>query len=511
MNVREALYKLAAAVALATAVGWLWVQASTHFWMPMDDNAHLYVVDRVLEGKWLYRDIQSSRPPLMLAPLLVARSMGLSYFLSSRIAVGLCVFGTALLIGKAVTRFSANKTLGLVAVASFFAFPDTTRHLTYTGIHLTAALSLACLYLTSRRRSTLAGVAAGLALLAGQHAAIICGVCGLATLAAYGWRAGLRFAVGFTVVFGTAMLGLLAAGVYDDFYASVIAQHLYHVGSVVDPSERAFFVFNFVNWLAEHAVWLLACPALVALRLRPLSRARWTDFGVLSSVAALAHVVVVAQMTGGLMLYLVPALPLIAIASALLLRQVAEFDLSKARAIGATVTALSLTVAGWAWAASRSSRYDNLREQTYAIDPWRRNIQATESQAMPWVENVARAMKRTMKPEESLFGEIAMVAPVALAGGLRISADRADFVTRWLARGQVSREALIADIEAHHVRYFITPRMYYAQDPLFLHYLEGCFRDYKVQQRAPAMRPGFGIPDIVILERRPGRRCIAPK
>ncbi|MFO8070227.1 MAG: hypothetical protein R6V85_00010 [Polyangia bacterium] len=85
---------------------------------------------------------------------------------------------------------------------------------------------------------------------------------------------------------------------------------------------------------------------------------------------------------------------------------------------------------------------------------------------------------------------------MALESGRRVSAELADFAPRWLEQGQVSRESLIARIEADRVALFVTPNWFWTKDPGFSAYLERCYRQPVVFPR----KQGSGIPRMLVFE-----------
>ena len=173
----------------------------------------------------------------------------------------------------------------------------------YTGIGLTTLwCAAAVLLVVSAAPVFWASVAAGLAVLTGQHCAVLLAGATLYLVAERGWKPALGFVIGTGVV---VAIGLAFVGrSVDAMWTSVVMTHSYHLDGADLSSGKDALLFT--TWALDQLPLLsLACLAISAGRLE-----RWL-FGLVA-----AHIAVVAGMGSGQELYLYPTLPLLALLAA---------------------------------------------------------------------------------------------------------------------------------------------------------------------------------------------------
>ncbi len=482
----------AAAAAALAAVAFAAFHASVFFPTWADEAVHVYVAGRVAQGAVLYRDVHSARPPLALAPLAALMALKVPALVAARLSVVVACLAIAVSLAAAGARlFGAVE--GLLSAALFLLAPETAARFAFTGIHAVALGATACALLALLDAPALAGVAAGLALGAGQHAAILVGAAGLWVLFR-SRRGAAAFALALLATSAVVYGGAAALG-GREMARDLLGRHLYHLSSssAAEDGELGFYLPT----TALENLFLIALAA-VSLARRSSGGAPPTASGprLFLAAAVAAHVGAVALMSGGLVLYLFPALPLLALlagdGAARIARAIARGP-SRALAAGAALAVLAASVGGpWAaWA-----RYERRDSHGYPALPHARHLAMAHLQKLSVAEPIARLVKSESGPTETVFGFPTIAAEVAREAHRRVAGELADLAPRWLQLGTVTRKSVVSAIEADGVRFFVTPRWFYFRDPYFKSYLAKCYEAPRVFPRTRA--DGAGIPDLLV-------------
>lgn len=488
----------------------LWFHASTFFPRWTDENVHLYVARRVAEGLVLYRDIHSARPPLALVPLVVGQWCGLSPLWTARGAVLLVVLTTAAALWWAGRRLM-GPWQGVAAATLFLACPETSARSVWTGIHLVALGALVCVALAWRGRPFASGLAGGLALAAGQHAAVLVAGAGFIVLLRERGRV-LRFLGGVAGALG-ATLGVVAAvaglgALWEDLFG----RHLYHLTTGPAEGDLSFFLLttalDSLAWLvlAAAALW----PGLPS-RGGEARDVRWLRWWL--GALVVGHVGAVAVMAGGLVLYLFPAVPLVALLGGDGVVRLVAWAGSRGEGVGRAwwggwvgrglalaAACVGVVLLGWYGATSRYERRDR---REYAVVAPLRQVQMARSQRLSMVPRLVELIGPMLREGDTLFGYPLLASAVALALDRRLAGEWADLAPRWLAMGLVSRKEVIEGIEADHVRVFLAQLGVFERDPVFREYLTRCYLAPSVIERA--VGDGGGLPRVVVYRHIDGR------
>lgn len=473
-----------------------------------DENLHQYVAFRVAEGASLYGEVRSARPPLTIWIPALLVGLGLSPFLAVRLVAASAALVVAGLLFDTGRRL-LHEHAGLWCAVLFLVSPAVAGRNAYTGISLVALGCMACLWATVRGRGLLAGGLGGLGLLAGQHALVIVGVCGLWSLLG-GWGRAIRFLSGILLVLGAGVsVAWFLGGVH--VWEDLVVHHLYHLGG--DGRGSPDLGWWLVVWAQEN--FTLLSLALVALQIptgegchvKPRAwppDPRWLVAGVIVS-----QVVVVIGMEGGLALYLYPAVPPLALLAGLGLARLSlrwdpdgQYEERRGLAIPLALVVVGGTLCAWS---AVSERYGSRDERGYPLLPWLR-AQSMARVAEPRIVGEIAARLEEAEDGKPIFGYPTLSGLVALESGRSIAADRVDFAPRWFEQGTLDRATLMREVEDAGVGWFVSPNMFFLRDSFFEGWLRACFEEPEVFQRLP----GSGIPRIFLFERKgTGNACVS--
>lgn len=512
MSIDRRLFWAVAAVALAfcllVALG---SARAVHFESWTDENVHLYVANRVAQGAVLYRDIHSARPPLAILPLAALLRAGIPPLAAARgLVVGsnLAIAALLLLAGRRLFGTSA----GVLGAVLYLLAGQVAARNAYTGIHLVALGAAAAAIFVLVDRPLSAGIAAGLALAAGQHAAVIVGMAGIFA-AARGIRPLLRYLAGAALSLGV-LFGFVVARGGSGVFEDLVGKHLYHV-SAQGPGATSDIGWWMGLFALEDAAFVVL--ALVGTFSRgasgsapkkkgaPAPSRRFAPALALALFTAV-HLIAVAAMKGGLALYLFPAMPHLALLAGAGAQSFGHWLGSTAPKVlrwSGAAALLAILLSGW-WLSKRL--LDARDNQHYPVVPMVRHVAMARVQRLVWLESIAAAA-RELPPDKTVFGHSTLAGPVALRSGRRVSGELADLAPRWFSTGVVRREEVLAAIERDSVGLLVTPRFAFVRDPIFKSYLERCFERPSIFPRA--VGPGSGIPDILVYRRRDvARPCL---
>jgi hypothetical protein len=218
-------------------------------------------------------------------------------------------------------------------------------------------------------------------------------------------------------------------------------------------------------------------------------------------------------MRGAFILYVFPAVPLLALlASSGLVRAAQWVNASRKEALGSIhrlgrvgalcAGILVITLSGWALA---TSRYEIRDREIYPIVPYLRYVAMAKVQRLKVIDAIARDSDLQLSAEQTIFGFPPIAAAVAVRTERRVAAEQADLAPRWIRMGLVSEREIINAIEADDVRLVITPKLGFLSDQLFSAYLAKCYA--KPRRFARVTGDGRGIPDIYVFRHRDGVIC----
>jgi hypothetical protein len=480
-----------------------------------DENIHLYVADRIADGATLYGDIHSARPPLALVPLIVMRRLGVSPLLAARAADVLAEVATAMIVlwigwhlwGRAAGAAGAFLWLSAPAVASRCEF---------TGINVVSTGTTAALLLAVSGMPALAGLAAGASIASGQHSAILAAFAGVIA-AGGGLRHAIRFASAALAVVVVVFSAASALG-GDSIWVDLVVHHAYHL-EPEDGSGVGRLAWFLATVAAENSHLVLL--AVATLVISPPSASPAVRFGkwqvrasMVIALGAILHVVTVLAMSGGQVLYLQPAMPLLACLAgsgavrlgAAALREARELKRGSTDGrlvILAVLAIVSAVATGWAFSSEAYGRRDG---RSYSFLPHRRFAEMAAMTSPTVASKVADQVRHELPAGGTIFGHPTIVDLVALETGAKVSAELADLAPRWINNGTVSRAEVVARIEADQVEHFITPAWFYLRDPFFADYLRRCYDQPTTYPR----EHGSGIPRILVFRHRSAPRPCFP-
>jgi hypothetical protein len=497
----------------AAVIGALvWNQYTVFFYSWTDEQIHFYVARRMVEGAVLYRDIDSARPPLVLFPIAWLMKIGVRPLLAGRAMVlgtQLATAGVLLWGGWRLISWRA----GVLAALLFLTTPEVFSRVHYTGIHLVALTTLACVLFFLRAQPFRSGLFLGLTLAADQHGLVVCGVVSLLTLVRRP-RDLVPFAAGTLIVVAIVFGGVWAMG-GQNLWGSLVGVHLHHfrIGEGVSSE----FWDKFRPWLYEHGyLFVGAGLAFVLLRAKrkpaeiagPIPPSSQVVRMLLLMVGA--HLAVVLVMTESVFLYIAVIAPLLTLLAAMgyhaavaWWRQRGHLPQAQARrasevmAMGAVVL-VALTAAGWA--AARSHR-EHMDERQYSFWPHVLHGQVARFQQL---DPALRGIGASMLPEKgTIFGDPTIATALALHSGLRVSGELADLNPNWIAAGTVKQEDVVSRIESAGVSAVITPPFGLVQNLYFKSYLFACYEKPK-PFLPPESGPGSGLPFFMVFSRKLG-------
>ncbi len=497
---------------LAAAVALFLRHRADFFFSWTDEQIYLYVARRVAEGAVLYRDIDSSRTPLVILPIAWLIRANVSPLLAGRSVAFSAELATAgLLFWGGYRLFSWR--VGALGALLLLTSPEVFERVHYTGIQLVSAMTLACVLLLLRGHFLRAGMLSGLSLGAGQHGAAIC-LTAAVLVFAHQPRKSLWFLLGAVPIVAIVFGGVWFAG-GTHLWQSLIGHHLYHLRGPRGGDEVFWELAR--PWFFEHAYIIV--PAALATIVRLSADAVGGSVAGLRPVRVLlsavaVHIAVVLAIAGARFLYVVVAFPLLVLLAAVCVDQAVKqwrtFVTSSPAGRRSTVryvftgvaAAIVLTIGGWAVA--RSSR-EKLYGRSYALWPQILHGQVAACQQLDIGQDVPSSS--LLGKSATIFGDPTSASALALAGGFRVSADLVDIDPQWILAGSVTRDSVISRVENDHVALVITPPWFLVQDAFFRSYLTACYEPPAVLY-PPETGPGACLPELwVFAHRQPSVPC----
>jgi hypothetical protein len=501
------------ALFVGAIVALVWRHRTGFFLSWTDEQIHLYVARRVAEGAVLYRDIDSSRPPLAILPVAWLITLGCSPLLAGRALVLLSQLATAGFMLWGGWRLISWRA-GALAALLFLTSPEVFDRVHYTGIQLVVLTTVACFLYFLRSMPFRSGLCFGLILATGQHGLAIGGLVALWTLVRRP-RDGVRFLLGSLVVAALVFGPVWLMGGHH-VWESLFGHHLYHLSSGYGGGDTQFGE-RLTPWLYDHAYLMVGVTlSLTLLRSRVRDGAS-RDLSTQPSRTVLAlllatviHAVVVMAMNQAVFLYMVLIAPLLALLAGIGFDAMASWwsesrrgsRIRRRRATRLLLfgTTATLAVACGGWAAARSSR-ERLDERKYSLLPQLRYGELARYQRLDVAGRVAG--DPALPKDGTIFGDPTIVSAVALDGGSRVAGELADFDYRWLEAGTVKREDVVSRIEGDHVAAIVTSPWFIAQSAYFRLYVMACYEIPKVFP-SPEDGPGSGLFDILVYRHKLG-------
>jgi hypothetical protein len=493
-----------AAILFALAVGLLAVYHRLQYnWVLGDENEHLYVAHRIASGVALYGGIHSARPPLIFAPVVALLHLGLPLLLAARLCVVLAEVATAGVLWWIGWRLWGLWE-GLAAAVLFLTSSDVAAMFPFVGIQQTSLLALLCLALRLTGAPAWAGAVGGLAIASGQHSAVI-----VAVTALYQIRSKPKG----TAYFVLGVLGVLVAtvGFYvarggTGMWQDLIGHHLIHVAGRRIEAQVQSFQWRLGLWSTTNLGLLVLAGTAAVVGLNDPRTRFWTLVTVL-------HLVAVMTMNFGKIMYLFPAVPLLAALAGPGLTHVIRKLKLWAPARGwrwpspptAFVALLYVLIAGAGqWMAKAIS--DEHFHEDFSFWPHLRELELNRGADMTPANRVAEVVSQGSTPGTTLFGgSPALVSYVALAAGTRVSAELADLDTQWVIDGRVPMSSVISQIEHDGVQFFLDDENgYFLFSKKFEKYLADCYE--KDPYFFPPV-PGYKMGQLILFPHKPVHPC----
>jgi hypothetical protein len=208
-------------------------------------------------------------------------------------------------------------------------------------------------------------------------------------------------------------------------------------------------------------------------------------------------------MGGGLILYVHPAFPLLALLSGAgvqhlaehLNRQKGKTALLSVAIIGSILIVVTVT----AWHVS-SFRFSKRDQQEYSIFPHVRYFQMARLQRPIVADKISSYIEMASDYKSKIFGHPTITTLVALKSERHIACEFADLDPAWIKMGIISRESIVECIEKDNVQFYISPAWFLIIDPYFKKYLQQCYKPPIIFPR----EPGSGIPRIFVFKHLEG-------
>ena len=427
------------ALFVVAIVALVWRHRTGFFLSWTDEQIHLYVARRVAEGAVLYRDIDSSRPPLAILPVAWLIKLGCSPLLAGRASVLVSQLATAGFMLWGGWRLISWRA-GALAALLFLTSPEVFDRVHYTGIQLTVLTTVACFLYFLRSMPFRSGLCFGFILATGQHGLAIGGLVALWTLVRRP-RDGVRFLLGSLGV-GALVFGPVWLMGGHHVWESLFGHHLYHLSSGQGGGDTQFGE-RLTPWLYDHAYLMVGVGLSLTLLRSWVRDGASRDLSRLPSRTVLAlllaigiHVVVVIAMNQTAFLYMVLIAPLLALLAGIGFDAVATWWADSRRGspilrrrasrlmLLGTIATLAVTCGGWA--AAQSSR-EGLDERQYSFLPQLRSGELAQYQRLDVAGRVAGDL--ALRKDETIFGDPTIVSAVALDGGSRVAGELADLTT----------------------------------------------------------------------------------
>ena len=504
-----------------------------------DENINLYVASAVADGLALYGDIPSARPPMAIFPVAVLIKMGLTPLGAGRMVVFLTIVVTGIVLWYLGKKFW-GEWAGLTASLLFLLGPAAAHRTTFTGIELVSLWCLLTVGFILLKRPWSAGLFAAMAVATGQHSAILVGAAFVLSIFFLGKRF-YRFVFPFLGVTGFIFIFVYLDG-GRDFFQYLVGQHLYHVSDSIKIT-KGNLSWGMKIWIRENLYLLLLIFFSLGREIwgRRFSGTRefliysvkWPflkffgDPAWVILILALSHLLVVLAMKGGVMLYVYPVIPLLALVAGRGAFHLSQWRSSeetkkskktKKRSRKKPVNASTIPplVVGLLWGCivilslvgfkSTSMLVGQGHLQRYSFWPHFRLLAQRQYMTPHVASQIARYIgpKTDRNAHETIFGDSVIASLVALKTGRRMAANLADIDPVWFQLGILSREDILNKIEKDFVTYVIFGNWYNASDNFFKNYMINCYEPPKEFPKLPNSK----IPALFVFRHRDNRPCV---
>ncbi len=507
-----------------------------------DENDNLYVSKAVADGYTLYGDIPSSRPPMAIFPVAVLIKFGLTPLGAGRTVVFLTIITTGIALWYLGKKFWGDWA-GLTASLLFLLGPAAAHRTTFTGIGLVALWCLLTVGFILLKKSWWSGLFAAIAVTTGQHSAILIGAAFVLSILLLG-RQFYRFVLPFLVLTAFIFLFVYFAGGHDVFQY-LVGQHLYHVDHSVTVT-KGDLGRSMNIWVLENLyLWLLIFFSLVREILgRGYKGTReildyivnWSFLNYLRDptwvilILVLGHLLAVFTMKGGIVLYVYPAIPLLALISGRGAVHLSQWRSSeepkeepkkdkkqkRSRKNQEQKPAVPYMVVGllWAWIVVLSligfksaTKYIGLKQDTrFSFWPHFRFIAQKETFRPHIASQIAEyiGLKTERNTQETIWGDSIIASLVAMKTDRRVAANLADFDPVWLQTGVLAKKDIVDRIEKDHVTYLIFGNWHNATDSYLTDYIKQCYNSPQKFSRLPNSR----VPHLYVFRHRDNRPCL---
>lgn len=504
-----------------------------------DENTNLYVANAVADGLALYGDIPSARPPMAIFPVAALIKMGLNPLMAGRTVVFLTIVVTGLVLWFLGKKFW-GEWAGLAASLLFLLGPAAANQTTYTGIELVSFWCLLAVGFTLLKRPWWSGLFAAMAVATGQHSAILVGAAFVLSFFLLG-KQFYRFVLPFLSLTGIIFLSVYLAG-GRGFFQYLVGQHLYHV---IDPVNvtKGDLSWGMKIWLRENLYLLLLIFISLGREIWGRSyqgtrafleyKVKWPFLNYLRDpawvilVLALGHLLVVLTMKAGVMLYVYPVIPLLALVAGRGAVHLSQWRSSEETKTGkktknrsrqkpVDAPAIPPVVVALLWGCilifsligfrSASMFAGQGHFQRYSFWPHFRLLAQRQYKTPHVASQIAEyiGQKTDRNAQETIFGDSIIAGLVALKTGRRVAANLADLDPVWFQTGALAREDIVDKIEADHVTYFIIGNWHNAADTYFKNYLMHCYHPPK---EFPQL-PHSAVPSLFVFRHREKRPCL---
>ena len=504
-----------------------------------DENSNLYVANAVADGLALYGDIPSPRPPMAIFPVAALIKMGLNPLRAGRTVVFLTIVVTGLVLWLLGKKFW-GEWAGLAASLLFLLGPAAANQTTFTGIELVSFWCLLTVGFILLKRPWWSGLFAAMAVATGQHSAILVGAVFVLSFFLLG-KHFYRFVLPFLGLTGIIFLLVYLVG-GRGFFQYLVGQHLYHV---IDPVNvtKGDLGWGMKIWLRENLYLLLLIFISLARQIWGRSyqgtrafldyKVKWPFLNYLRDPAwvilalALGHLLVVFTMKAGVMLYVYPVMPLLALVAGRGAVHLSQWRSSEETKTGkktkkrgrqkpVDAPAIPPVVVGLLWGCilifsligfrSASMFAGQGHFQRYSYWPHFRLLAQRQYTTPHVASQIAEyiGQKTDRNAQETIFGDSMIASLVALKTGRRVAANLADLDPVWLQIGALAREDIVDKIEADHATYFIIGNWHNAADTYFKDYLMHCYHPPK---EFPQL-PHSAVPSLFVFRHREKRPCL---
>ena len=503
-----------------------------------DENTNLYVAKAVADGLTLYGDVPSARPPMAIFPVAVLIKIGLTPLAAGRTVVFLTIIVTGIALWFLGKKFWGDWA-GLTASLLFLIGPAAAHLVTFTGIELVSLWCLLTVGFILLKKPWWSGLFAAMAVTTGQHSAILVGAAFVLSILLLG-RQFYRFLLPFLTLTGIIFFSFYLIGGHGIFQY-LVGQHLYHVVDSVNVKKGN------LGWGMK--IWVLENLYLLLLIFLSLGREIWgrgyngtrqvADYVIkwpflnylrdptwVILIMVLGHLLAVFTMKGGIMLYVFPVIPLLALIAGRGAVHLSQWRFSedsktgkkkkrsrkkpvKDAAVPSVVVVLlwvGIVVLSLIGFKSASMNVGQRHFARYSFWPHFRFMAQRQTHRPLVASQIAAYIgpKTDLNTQETIWGDFLIVSLVAMKTDRRVAANLADFDPVWLQTGIFTREGIVDKIEKDHVSYLIFGNWHNTGNDYLTKYIKHCYDPPKEFPRLSNSR----VPRLYVFRHRADRPCL---